>query len=140
MLTEWLEKEESMQSRQETEDEEDDDLKENKITENVTTPQCQSRATPQSTFKGSLNVRMGVKRTINSPITIKKLLPIKVMKKTVTQRKAIGIKKANSKILTSTPCRNVISENHEKKTKKREKKAEVEKKMQEVKKGSFEAK
>ena len=60
------------------------------------------------------------------------MLPIKVMKKTVTQRKAIGKKKVNSKILTSTPCRNVISENHEKKRKKRDKKAEVERKMQEV--------
>lgn len=131
-LTEWLEKEESVESGQDSEYE---DLKENKIPENAT-PQspCFSGATPESAFKGSPNLRMGVKRTINSPVTIKKLLPIKVMKKTVTQRKPVGIKKANSKILTSTPCRKVIGENHEKKMKKRENKAEVEKKMQEVKK------
>ena len=114
-LTKWLEREES---GEEIEDEEDD-LKENEIPQKETT-KCVTGGTPESAFKGSLNLRMGVKRTINSPVTIKKLLPIKVMKKKEIQRKAVGIKKANSKILTSTPCRNVITENYEKKTIKRQ--------------------
>ena len=37
-------------------------------------------------------------------------------------------KKADSKILTSTPFRNVLEENHEKKTIKRQKKSEIGKK------------
>ena len=47
------------------------------------------------------------------------------MKKNEAKRKPVGIKKANSKILTSTPCRKLVQENHEKKTAKRLKKAEV---------------
>ena len=70
--------------------------------------------------KESPNVRFGVKRTINSPVnspvTIKKLLPLKKMKTRQIKRKPVGIKTADSKILTSTPCRKVIEENHEKKT------------------------
>ena len=40
------------------------------------------------------------------------------------------LKKADSKILTSTPCRKVIEENHEKKTIKRQKKSELAKKIE----------
>ena len=82
----------------------------------------------------SPNVRLGVKRTINSPVsspvTIKKLLPLKKMKMRENKRKPVGIKKADSKILTSTPCRKVIEENHEKKTIKRQKKSEIAKKIE----------
>ena len=41
------------------------------------------------------DVRMGQKRTINSPVTIKKLLPIKKLKKKEIERKPVGIKKAH---------------------------------------------
>ena len=41
----------------------------------------------------SPNVRLGVKRTINSPVTIKKLLLLKKMKTRENKRKSIGIKK-----------------------------------------------
>ena len=78
----------------------------------------------------SPNVRLGVKRTINSPVTIKKLLPLKKMKTRKNKRKPVGIKKADSKILTSTSCRKVIEENHEKKTIKRQKKSEIAKKIE----------
>ena len=82
----------------------------------------------------SPNVSLGVKRTINSPVsspvTIKKLLPLKKMKTRENKRKPVGIKKADSKILTSTPCRKVIEENHEKKTIKRQKKSEIAKKIE----------
>ena len=74
--------------------------------------------------KESPDVRFGVKRTINSsvssPVTIKKLLPLKKMKTRQIKRKPVGIIKTDSKILTSTPCRKVIEENHEKKKIKRE--------------------
>ena len=91
--------------------------------------------TPGSGNKnGSPNVRMGQKRTINSPVTIKKLLPIKKLKKKEIERKPVGIKKAQSKILTSTPCRKLIEENHEKKTLKRLRKSQIAKKIEEFKK------
>ena len=84
--------------------------------------------------KESPNVRFGIKRTINSPVsspvTIKKLLPLKNMKTREIKRKSVGINKADSKILTSTPCRKVIEENHEKKTIKRQKKSELAKKIE----------
>ena len=50
------------------------------------------------------------------------------------KRKPVGIKKANSKILTSTPCRKLVKENHEKKTSKKLRKAEVAKKLEAYKK------
>ena len=78
--------------------------------------------TPESAKDNrSPNVRMGKKRTINSPVTIKKLLPMKKLKKKEIKRKPVGIKEAKSRILTSTPCRKLIEENHEKKTEKSEK-------------------
>ena len=90
--------------------------------------------TPESGKKESPNVRFGIKRTINSPVsspvTIKKLLPLKKMKTRQIKRKPVRIKKADSKILTSTPCRKVIVENHEKKTIKRQKKSEIAKKIE----------
>ena len=57
-------------------------------------------------------------------------LPLKKMKTRENKRKPVGIKKADSKILTSTPCRKVIKENHEKKTIKRQKKSEIAKKIE----------
>ena len=46
----------------------------------------------------SPNVRLGVKRTINSPVsspvTIKKLVPLKKMKTRGNKRKPVGIKKS----------------------------------------------
>ena len=79
--------------------------------------------TPESgKDKGSPNVIMGQKRTINSPVTIKKLLPIEKLKKKEIKRKPVGIKKAQSSILTSTPYRKLSEENNEKKTIKRIKK------------------
>ena len=91
--------------------------------------------TPESAKdNGSPNVRMGQKRTINSPVTIKKMLPMKKLKKKEIKRKPVGIKKAKSRILTSTPCRKLIEENHEKKTVKRMRKVEIAKKLEEFKK------
>ena len=95
----------------------------------------EDKGTPESGKKEGKteipNVRLGVKRTINSPVsspvTIKKLLPLKKMKTRENKRKP---KKADSKILTSTPCRKVIEENHEKKTIKRQKKSEIAKKIE----------
>ena len=52
------------------------------------------------------------------------------MKTRENKRKPVGIKKADSKILTSTPCRKVIEKNHEKKTIKRQKKSEIAKKIE----------
>ena len=83
---------------------------------------------------GSPNVRMGQKRTINSPVTIKKLPPIKKLKKKEIKRKPVGIKKAQSKILTSTLCRKLIEENNKKKTLKRMRKTKIAKKLEELKK------
>ena len=122
-VTEWLDRESSG-----SEEEEDDES-------GIETPTCSTRTgkasgdmgrkfedkgTPESGKKEgkteSPNVRLGVKRTVNSPVTIKKLLPLKKMKIRENNRKPVGIKKADSKILTSTPCRKVIEENHEKKT------------------------
>ena len=59
---------------------------------------------------------------------------MKKMKKNEVKRKPVGIKKANSKILTSTPCRKLVKENHEKKTAKRLRKVEVAKKLEAYKK------
>ena len=136
-VTEWLDRE-SSGSEEEEEDE-----------SGIETPACSTRTgkasgdmgrkfedngTPESGKKEgkteSPNVRLGVKRTINSPVTIKKLLPLKKMKTRENKRKPVGIKKADSKILTSTPCRKVIEENHEKKTIKRQKKSEIAKKIE----------
>ena len=126
-VTEWLDRE-SSGSEEEEEDE-----------SGIETPTCstgtgkasgdmgrkfEDNGTPESGKKEgkteSPNVRLGVKRTINSPVsspvTIKKLLPLKKMKTRENKRKPVGIKKADSKILTSTPCRKVIEDNHEKKT------------------------
>ena len=93
-------------------------------TSNDTGRKFQDNGTPESGKKEgkteSPNVRLGVKGTINSPVsspvTIKKLLPLKKMKTRENKRKPVGIKKADFKILISTPCRKVIQENHEKKT------------------------
>ena len=52
------------------------------------------------------------------------------MKTRENKRKPVGIKKADSKILTRTPCRKVIEENREKKTIKRQKKSEIAKKIE----------
>ena len=41
---------------------------------------------------------------------------MKKLKKREIKRKPVGIKKAKSRILTSTLCRKLIEENHEKKT------------------------
>ena len=140
-VTEWLDRE-SSGSEEEEEDE-----------SGIETPTCSTRTgkasgdmgrkfedngTPESGKKEgkieSPNVRLGVKRTINSPVsssvTSKKLLPLKKMKTRGNKRKPVGIKKADSKILTSTPCRKVIEENHEKKTIKRQKKSEIAKKIE----------
>ena len=136
-VTEWLDRE-SSGSEEEEEDE-----------SGIETPTCSTRTgkasgdmgrkfedkgTPESGKKEgkteSPNVRLGVKRTVNSPVTIKKLLPLKKMKIRENNRKPVGIKKADSKILTSTPCRKVIEENHEKKTIKRQKKSEIAKKIE----------
>ena len=136
-VTEWLDRE-SSGSEEEEEDE-----------SGIETPTCSTRTgkasgdmgrkfedkgTPESGKKEgkteSPNVRLGVKRTVNSPVTIKKLLPLKKMKIRENNRKPVGIKKADSKILTSTPCRKVIEENHEKKIIKRQKKSEIAKKIE----------
>ena len=136
-VTEWLDRE-SSGSEEEEEDE-----------SGIETPTCstgtgkasgdmgrkfEDKGTPESGKKEgkteSPNVRLGVKRTVNSPVTIKKLLPLKKMKIRKNNRKPVGIKKADSKILTSTPCRKVIEENHEKKTIKRQKKSEIAKKIE----------
>ena len=136
-VTEWLDRE-SSGSEEEEEDE-----------SGIETPTCstgtgkasgdmgrkfEDKGTPESGKKEgkteSPNVRLGVKRTVNSPVTIKKLLPLKKMKIRENNRKPVGIKKADSKILTSTPCRKVIEENHEKKTIKRQKKSEIAKKIE----------
>ena len=136
-VTEWLDRE-SSGSEEEEEDE-----------SGIETPTCstgtgkasgdmgrkfEDKGTPESGKKEgkteSPNVRLGVKRTVNSPVTIKKLLPLKKMKIRENNRKQVGIKKADSKILTSTPCRKVIEENHEKKTIKRQKKSEIAKKIE----------
>ena len=136
-VTEWLDRE-SSGSEEEEEDE-----------SGIVTPTCstgtgkasgdmgrkfEDKGTPESGKKEgkteSPNVRLGVKRTVNSPVTIKKLLPLKKMKIRENNRKPVGIKKADSKILTSTPCRKVIEENHEKKTIKRQKKSEIAKKIE----------
>ena len=136
-VTEWLDRE-SSGSEEEEEDE-----------SGIETPTCstgtgkasgdmgrkfEDKGTPESGKKEgkteSPNVRLGVKRTVNSPVTIKKLLPLKKMKIRENNRKPVGIKKADSKILTSTPCRKVIEENHEKKTMKRQKKSEIAKKLE----------
>ena len=136
-VTEWLDRE-SSGSEEEEEDE-----------SGIETPTCstgtgkasgdmgrkfEDKGTPESGKKEgkteSPNVRLGVKRTVNSPVTIKKLLPLKKMKIRENNRKPVGIKKADSKILTSTPCRKVIEENHEKKTMKRQKKSEIAKKIE----------
>ena len=91
--------------------------------------------TPESGKENrSPNVIMGQKRTINSPVTIKKLLPIKQLKKKEIERKPVGIKKAQSKILTGTPCRKLIEESHKKKTLKRLRKSQIAKKIKEFKK------
>ena len=97
--------------------------------------ECKDNGTPESGKKESPNVRFGVKRTINSPVsspvTMKKLLPLKKMKTREIKRRPAGIKKkADFKILTSTPCRKVTEENHEKKTIKRKKKSETAKKIE----------
>ena len=136
-VTEWLDRESSG-----TEEEEEDES-------GIETPTCstgtgkasgdmgrkfEDKGTPESGKKEgkteSPNVRLGVKRTVNSPVTIKKLLPLKKMKIRENNRKPVGIKKADSKILTSTPCRKIIEENHEKKTMKRQKKSEIAKKIE----------
>ena len=136
-VTEWLDRE-SSGSEEEEEDE-----------SGIETPTCstgtgkasgdmgrkfEDKGTPESGKKEgkteSPNVRLGVKRTVNKPVTIKKLLPLKKMKIRENNRKPVGIKKADSKILTSTPCRKVIEENHEKKTIKRQKKSEIAKKIE----------
>ena len=136
-VTEWLDRK-SSGSEEEEEDE-----------SGIETPTCstgtgkasgdmgrkfEDKGTPESGKKEgkteSPNVRLGVKRTVNSPVTIKKLLPLKKMKIRENNRKPVGIKKADSKILTSTPCRKVIEENHEKKTIKRQKKSEIAKKIE----------
>ena len=136
-VTEWLDRE-SSGSEEEEEDE-----------SGIETPTCstgtgkasgdmgrkfEDKGTPESGKKEgkteSPNVRLGVKRTVNSPVIIKKLLPLKKMKIRENNRKPVGIKKADSKILTSTPCRKVIEENHEKKTIKRQKKSEIAKKIE----------
>ena len=136
-VTEWLDRE-SSGSEEEEEDE-----------SGIETPTCstgtgkasgdmgrkfEDKGTPESGKKEgkteSPNVRLGVKRTVNSPVTIKKLLPLKKMKIRENNRKPVGIKRADSKILTSTPCRKVIEENHEKKTIKRQKKSEIAKKIE----------
>ena len=136
-VTEWLDRE-SSGSEEEEEDE-----------SGIETPTCstgtgkasgdmgrkfEDKGTPESGKKEgkteSPNVRLGIKRTVNSPVTIKKLLPLKKMKIRENNRKPVGIKKADSKILTSTPCRKVIEENHEKKTMKRQKKSEIAKKIE----------
>ena len=135
-VTEWLDRESSG-----SEEEEDES--------GIETPTCstgtgkasgdmgrkfEDKETPESGKKEgkteSPNVRLGVKRTVNSPVTIKKLLPLKKMKIRENNRKPVGIKKADSKILTSTPCRKVIEENHEKKTIKTQKKSEIAKKIE----------
>ena len=62
----------------------------------------EDNGTPESGKKEgkteSPNVRLGVKRTINSPVsspvTIKKLLPLKKMKTRENKRKPVGIKKS----------------------------------------------
>ena len=136
-VTDWLDRE-SSGSEEEEEDE-----------SGIETPTCSTRTgkasgdmgrkfedkgTPESGKKEgkteSPNVRLGVKRTVNSPVTVKKLLPLKKMKIRENNRNPVGIKKADSKILTSTPCRKVIEENHEKKTMKRQKKSEIAKKIE----------
>ena len=140
-VTEWLDRE---SSGSEVEEEDESGTK---------TPTCstgtgkasgdmgrkfEDNGTPESRKKEekteSPNVRLGVKRTINSPVsspvTIKKLLLLKKMKTRKNKRKPVRIKKADSKILTSTPCRKVIEENHEKKTIKRQKKSEIAKKIE----------
>ena len=103
-VTEWLDRE-SSGSEKEEEDE-----------SGIETPTCSTRTgkasgdmgrkfedngTPESGKKEgkteSPNVRLGVKRTINSPVsspvTIKKLLPLKKMKTRENKRKPVGIKK-----------------------------------------------
>ena len=58
----------------------------------------EDNGTPESGKKEgkieSPNVRLGVKRTINSPVTIKKLLPLKKIKTRENKRKPVGIKKS----------------------------------------------
>ena len=61
-------------------------------------------------------------------------MTMKKLKKNEVKRKPVSIKKVNSKILTSTPCRKLVKENHEKKTAKRLRKAEVAKKFEAYKK------
>ena len=140
-VTEWLDRESS-----DSEEEEEDES-------GIETPTCsiktgkasgdmqkkfEDNGTPEIGKKEgkteSQNVRLGVKRIINSPVsspvTIKKLLPLKKMKTRENKRKPVGIKKADSKILASTPCRKVIEKNHEKKTIKRQKKSEIAKKIE----------
>ena len=127
-VTEWLDRESSG-----SEEEEDES--------GIETPTCstgtgkasgdmgrkfEDKGTPESGKKEgkteSPNVRLGVKRTVNSPVTIKKLLPLKKMKIRENNRKPVGIKKADSKILTSTPIKST--------TIKRQKKSEIAKKIE----------
>ena len=143
-VTEWLDRESS--GSEEEEEEEEDESGIETLTCSIGTGKASGdmrrkfgdNGTPESGNKEgkteSPNARLGVKRTINSPVsspvTIKKLLPLKKMKTRENKRKPVGIKKADSKILTSTPCRKVIEENHEKKTIKRQKKSEIAKKIE----------
>ena len=97
-VTEWLDRESSGGEEEEDESE-------------IETPTCSTRTgkgsadtrrmfegngTPESGKKESPDVRFGVKRTINSPVssavTIKKFLPLKKMKTRKIKRKPVGKK------------------------------------------------
>ena len=100
-VSKWLEKESS--------GEEENGCETPSMSTGTGITEVMDTGTPESGKEnGSPNVRMGQKRTVNSPVNIKKLLAIKKLKKKEIERKPVGIKKAQSKILTSTLCRKLI--------------------------------
>ena len=64
---------------------------------------------------------------------MKKLLPRKKLNYSSAKRKVMGINKANSKVLTATPCRKIIQANHIKKQDKRLKKKKLDEEFKKLK-------
>ena len=133
-VTNWLDRQNSDEENN-TEESESESTREN--TPVASTSQnnpVEVQTTTESITPMNLNPNLHIteKRTINSLVTMKKLIPITKMKKNKAKRKPVEIKKANSKLLTSTQCRKLVKENHEKKAAKRLKKAEVAKKEEKL--------
>ena len=83
----------------------------------------QKPSTPQT--PQTPTIRMAAKRTIHSPVTFAKLLPLQTVHGNTPKRRQTGIKKAGCPVLTRSSCYEVVKDNDVKKREKRIKKSKL---------------